>query len=82
MRIYQSQQSKLKSLKDDIAEVIADQRESSTHLMQDAGNLKSKIDKLIQDNMAAVNQRTKYLVAQSRGIEAYRVSFNESLLET
>ena len=55
MRIYQSQQSKLKSLKDDIAKVIADQRDSSTHLMQDAGNLKSKIDKLIQDNMAAVN---------------------------
>ena len=50
--------------------------------MLDAGNLKSKIDKIIQENMAAVNQRTKYLVAQSRGLEAYRASFNESLLET
>ena len=42
----------------------------------------SKIDTLLSESLDTINQRSKYLVAQNRGPEAYKESFNEGPLET
>lgn len=75
------QSNKLIQVADELA-VYEEEKPLSKKLQSNSKDLSDKITKLLEDGLAALNQRNKYLVATSRGNAAYEEAFSESPLDT